>query len=408
MSEHQVLALKYRPRRFEDMVGQRAPRALLRQMIRTEKIPNALMLAGSYGSGKTTVARIVAAALNCEADSPEQRPCGGCATCQSIVDCRSSDVTEVDAASSGLVDDIREIRQQMRFQPIGRYRVVIFDECHEMTVKGQQALLKILEEPPPRVISIFATTNVDRVLDTIVSRCFLVQFQRITVKDIASRLSYIAKNEGMELSPDLALAIADRSHGAMRDAVMTLDQCSLVNIRSVEQLAMLMGDSNVTLNLIAAMLKNDLPTAFEHVREGLESLPSPSELVSRLVVSMQRLLVLSSLPSGAQSSPLAPPATDAERALAANVAPARLVAGMRVVWEYHRSIAPAVDAFASMNLLVVMLSQALSGTQATGRVSAPAVSRTSSSSSVMSNTSAGSSAPAETVDDILARAASLQ
>jgi DNA polymerase-3 subunit gamma/tau len=377
-------------------------------MIRTEKIPNALMLAGSYGSGKTTVARIVAAALNCEAASPEQRPCGACATCQSIVDCRSSDVTEVDAASSGLVDDIREIRQQMRFQPIGRYRVVIFDECHEMTVKGQQALLKILEEPPPRVISIFATTNVDRVLDTIVSRCFLVQFQRITVKDIASRLSYIAKKEGMELSSDLALAIADRSHGAMRDAVMTLDQCSLVNIRSVEQLALLMGDSNVTLNLIAAMLKNDLPTAFEHVREGLESLPSPSELVSRLVVSMQRLLVLSSLPSGAQSSPLAPPATDAERALAVNVAPARLVAGMRVVWEYHRSIAPAVDAFAAMNLLVVMLSQALSGTQATGRVSTPAASRTSPSSSVMSNTSAGSSAPAETVADILARAASLQ
>lgn len=406
--EHQPLALRYRPRRFEDMVGQRAPRALLRQMIRTEKIPNGLMLAGAWGSGKTTVARIVAAALNCEQDSIELRPCGVCPTCQSIIDCRSSDVIEVDAASSGLVDDIREIRQQMRFQPIGRYRVVIFDECHEMTVKGQQALLKILEEPPPRVISIFATTHVDRVLDTIVSRCFLVQFQRISVKDIASRLSYIAKKEGIGLSDDLALAIADRSHGAMRDAVMLLDQCSLVNIRSVDQLAMLMGDSNVVLNLIAAISKNDLPAAFEYVREGLESLPSPSELVSRLVTSMQRLLVLSALPSGAKSSPLAPPPTDAEVALAANLAPARLVAGMRVVWEYHRSIAPAVDAFASMNLLVVMLSQAISGGQPAGRVSSPVVSRTSSSSAAVSNTSSGSSAPAESVDDILARATSLQ
>jgi DNA polymerase-3 subunit gamma/tau len=404
----QPLTLKYRPRRFEDMVGQRAARTLLRQMIRTNHVPAGLLLCGAWGSGKTTSARIVAAALNCEAENPEHRPCGGCTTCQAIVDCRSTDVIEIDAASSGLAEDMRELRQQVRFQPLGRYRVVILDESHELTPRGQQTLLKVLEEPPPRVIFILCTTNPDRMLDTVVSRCFIVQFQRITVKDIAARLGFIAKHEGIELSPGLAMAIADRSQGAMRDAVMLLDQCSMVNIQTVEQLTLLMGDSQVVLNLIAAMLKNDLPAAFGHVREGLETLPSPSELVSRIVSTLQRLLVLSSLPSGVESSPLSPPATEAERALAANLAPVRAVAGMRVIWEYHRSIAPTVDAFAAMNLLVVMLSQALAGAQPSARVSGSSSSRTPSPTAALSNTSSGSSAPAETVDDILARAASMQ
>lgn len=398
------LTLKYRPRRFEDMVGQKPARVLLMQMIRTGKVPPALLLHGSWGSGKTTSARIVAAALNCEAEDPAARPCGGCETCRLVVDGKSTDVTEIDAASSGGAEDMRDLRQQVRFAPLGRYRVIVLDECHELTVKGQQALLKVLEEPPPRVIFILATTNVDKVLETISSRCFLVQFQRITVKDIAERLLYIASQEGLPLSQEMALAIADRSQGAMRDAVMLLQQCSLVGVQTPEHLSVLMGDSTVTLRLIEALSKADYPTAFACVREGLEALPSPQDLVARLVGSLTRLLTLASLQGSRDAAPLSPPATESEWVLASKLDPARLVMAMRVVWEYSSRIAPATDAFAAMELLAVMLGQALAGGQ-TPRVSQPSTpTLTSQDRTVVSNTSVGASSPAATVDDILASA----
>lgn len=402
----QPLTLKYRPRSFPDMVGQRAARVTLTQMIRTGRIPPALVLHGSWGSGKTTSARIVAAALNCEHEDVTVRPCGKCPTCEAIVDGKSSDVIEIDAASSGLVEDIRDLRQHLRFQPLRRYRVAILDECHELTVKAQQALLKVLEEPSPRVVFILPTTNVDRLLPTITSRCFSVRFQRITVTDIADRVLYIARQEGFPVSRELALGIADRSQGALRDAVMLLDQCMLVGIQTPDQLAVLLGDSNVAVRIIEALAKGDLPEAFEASRAGLEALPSPSDLIGRLVTTLRRLLVLSSLQGGTEAAPLTPPATEAERALAPNLAPARLVAALRVVWDYYRSIAPAADAFAAMDLVVVMLGQALSGSQiATSKpaVSANAPAVTSADTSGAPNTSTGSSAPAETVDDILAR-----
>lgn len=401
MSEStQPLTLKFRPRRFQDMVGQKPARVLLMQMLRTGNVPPALLLHGSHGSGKTSSARIVAASLNCEADIMEARPCGRCPTCQAIVDGKSSDVIEIDAASSGLAEDMRELRQQVRFHPISRYRAVILDEAHELSVKGQQTLLKVLEEPPPHVVFILATTNVDKVLDTIASRCFLVQFQRITAKDIAARLLFIAETEDLALSEELALAIAERSAGAMRDAVMLLQQCALVGVQTPEHLQMLMGDSDLPVRLVAALVAADYPTAFELAREGLETLPSPSELISRVVSVLRRVLVLSSLHSGAASAPLVPPATDAERAVAANLAPARAVAGMRMVWDYYRSVAPALDAYAAMDLVVVMLGQALSGAQA------PTVkSKTHSIPTSVPNSSMGTASPAATVDDILASAA---
>jgi DNA polymerase III subunit gamma/tau len=398
----QPLTLKYRPRRFDDMVGQQAARVLLMQMIRTDKVPPALLLHGSWGSGKTTAARIVAAALNCELEDPEARPCGGCATCQAVVDGKSSDVTEIDAASSGGAEDMRELRQQVRYQPVGRYRVVLLDEAHELTTKGQQALLKVLEEPPSRVVFLLVTTNADRLLNTIASRCFSVQFRRITLNDLSDRLLYIAKAEDMPLSPDLALAIADRSQGAMRDAVMLLQQCALVGVSTPDQLSMLMGDSNVTLRLIEALAQGDYPRAFECSREGLESLPSPQDLVTRVVGSLTRLLVLTSTQRAAEAVPLAPPATGAEVALAAKLNAPALVSALRVVWEYSARIVPTTDAFAAMELLTVMLGQALSGGIATTVTPART---TRQDSTPTPKSPAGSSSPAENVDDILARAA---
>lgn len=404
-SSAQPLTLKYRPRRFADMVGQKAARVLLLQMILKDKVPPALLLHGAWGSGKTTSARIVASALNCEREVPQERPCGGCVTCQAIVDGKSSDVIEIDAASSGLAEDMRDLRQQVRVQPLARYKVVVLDECHELTAKGQQTLLKVLEEPPPNVVFILATTNVDRVLETIASRCFLVQFQRITLEDISSRLLYIAQQEGFPLSRELALAIADRSHGAMRDAVMLLDQCTLVGVQTPEHLVQLMGDNDVALRLIEALVKGDYAGAYACSREGLQALPSPADLMARVVDALQRQLVLASLKGSGASSPLSPPPTEAELALAGWVEPLRVVTALGAVWDYHRTVLPVNDAFTAMDLLISKLFAALfSGKRATPRPSHTSV--TGSNLTDEPNTPAGSSAPAGSVDDFLANGGS--
>jgi DNA polymerase-3 subunit gamma/tau len=373
-------------------------------MIQQNKVPPALLLYGSWGSGKTTSARIVAAALNCEQDDVTQRPCGKCPTCEATVDGKSTDVIEIDAASSGGVEEARELRQQVRMQPIARWRVVILDECHELTVKAQQALLKILEEPGERLVFLFVTTNANKMLPTIASRCFSVQFRRISLQDIAGRLQHIAQQERFDLSPELALAIADRSQGALRDAIMLLEQSQLVSVSTPDELAMLMGDSNLSLKLIDCLSHGDLPGAYDTVNTQLQSLPSPQDVVARVVDSLTRLLILASQ-RGSDGVTLAPPAVEAERALAANLEPARLVSALSVVWDYSANIVRTNDGFAAMQLLVVMLHKALASPISAASKPARTSSMTRSDSSALPNTSAGaSSSPAVTVDDILASA----
>jgi DNA polymerase-3 subunit gamma/tau len=397
----QPLTLKFRPRKFSDITGQQAVRVVMSQLVRSGKIPGGVFLHGGWGAGKTSTARIFAAALNCEQEDPADRPCGGCGTCRAIVDNRSTDVTEIDAASMGRAEDMRELRQAARFAPTRRYRVFILDEVHGLSTAAFQVLLKLLEEPPPNVVMVLATTDKGKVPDTIVSRCFGLEFKRITVPDIAKRLQYIAGQEQVELSPELALAIASRSQGALRDAVMMLDQCLLVGVRTPDQLAKLLGDSDVELHLISALVRGDLPEAFVQARVGLEALPAPRDLVGRLVACLRRLLVLSSLQSAASESSVVPPAVAAELSLAASVPAARLVVALRVIWDYYRSVAPAANAFAAMDLVVVLLGEALSGKTPASR--SGAISSVSSSGAAP-KTSAGSASPLS-VEDILASAA---
>jgi len=229
----------------------------------------------------------------------------------------------------------------------------------------------------------------------------LVQFRKITVNDIADRLMYIAGKESIPLSQEMALAIADRSQGALRDAVMLLQQTALVGARTPEHLSVLLGDTNVALRLVEALSSVDYPGAYACAREGLESLPSPAELVGRVVVCLRRLLVTASLQGSTAASPLSPPASEAELVLAQKVPVARLVAALRVVWEYYRVIAPAADAYAAMDLVVAMLGQALSGPQAVSKSSSASSSESYGSTP---NTLAGSSAPTRTVEEILASA----
>lgn len=224
---HLALPLKYRPMTFSDVVGQENVVKTLRNAIESNRIANAYLFIGSRGIGKTTLSRIFAKALNCrhEGDSGSIEPCGKCVNCHEIAAGRSLDVIELDAASHNKVEDVRPIIEAVQFQPVtSKYKIFIIDECHMLSAAAWNALLKTLEEPPPYVKFVFATTEGDKVLATIVSRCQRFDLRRIQTNDIVSRLKYICGKENIDADEDALLAIARGAEGGMRDALSSLDQ----------------------------------------------------------------------------------------------------------------------------------------------------------------------------------------
>ena len=226
MSEktHIALPLKYRPMTFADVVGQEHVVKTLRHAIESGRIGNAYLFIGPRGIGKTTMSRIFAKALNCT--SPDGvEPCGKCTNCQEIAAGRSIDVLELDAASHNKVEDVRPIIEAVQFRPASaKYKIFIIDECHMLTTAAWNALLKTLEEPPPWVRFVFATTEGDKVLATIISRCQRFDLRRIQTHDIVARLKHICACEGIDAADDALLAIARGAEGGMRDALSSLDQ----------------------------------------------------------------------------------------------------------------------------------------------------------------------------------------
>ena len=221
---HVALPLKYRPMTFEDVVGQEHVVKTLRHAIESGRIANAYLFVGPRGIGKTTLSRIFAKALNCLSPKGVE-PCGECENCRQIAEGRALDVTELDGASHNKVEDVKPIIDAVQFKPTAsKYKIFIVDECHMLSNAAWNALLKTLEEPPPYVKFIFATTEGDKMLATIVSRCQRFDLRRIQTHQIVSRLSYICGKEGIKASEDALLAIARGAEGGMRDALSSLDQ----------------------------------------------------------------------------------------------------------------------------------------------------------------------------------------
>ncbi len=219
-----IFARKYRPQAFEDMVGQRSVVQTLQNAIRTKRVTQAYLFSGMRGTGKTTAARILAKALNC-VQGPTPTPCNVCEECKAIVEDRSLDVLEIDGASSGGIDQIRTLRESLKYKPIhSRTKVIIIDEVHQVTGPAFNALLKTLEEPPAGTVFIFATTEFNKVPATIVSRCQHFEFKKISRKEIINHLMDIAKKENITISPNGLGLIADASEGSLRDAQSLLDQ----------------------------------------------------------------------------------------------------------------------------------------------------------------------------------------
>ena len=222
--EHIALPLKYRPSTFEDVVGQEHVVKTLRHAIEANRIANAYLFIGPRGIGKTTLSRIFAKALNCTSPNGVE-PCGECENCREIASGHSLDVVELDAASHNKVEDVKPIIETVQFRPAkSKYKIFIIDECHMLTNAAWNALLKTLEEPPSHVRFIFATTEGDKVLATIVSRCQRFDLRRIQASDIFARLKYICGKENITAEDDALLAIARGADGGMRDALSSLDQ----------------------------------------------------------------------------------------------------------------------------------------------------------------------------------------
>jgi DNA polymerase-3 subunit gamma/tau len=219
-----VIARKWRPKTFEEVIGQEYITRTLKNAIKNERIAHAYLFSGPRGIGKTTIARIFAMALNC-AEGPTTTPCGVCDPCQKIFNGNDIDCIEIDGASNRGIDEIRNLKERVMLVPSrGRYKVYIIDEVHMLTREAFNALLKTLEEPPPHVIFIFATTEPHKVLDTIVSRCQHFAFNRISIEDISKQLKRIAVKEKIEISEDAIDFIARRSDGALRDAQSLLEK----------------------------------------------------------------------------------------------------------------------------------------------------------------------------------------
>ncbi|HME11927.1 MAG TPA: DNA polymerase III subunit gamma/tau, partial [Candidatus Acidoferrum sp.] len=224
MSNYQVIARKWRPQTFRDLVGQEHVTETLKNAIEKDRVAHAYIFSGARGVGKTTAARILAKALNC-LNGPTANPCGVCAACQEIATGTSLDVIEIDAASNRGIDQIRELREMVRYAPAAsRHKVVILDEAHMLTTEASNALLKTLEEPPDRVIFVMATTEPENLEDTIRSRSQHFHFRALTFAEIAGRLEHIAKEENLKIEPGALAVIARMAEGSLRDALSLLEQ----------------------------------------------------------------------------------------------------------------------------------------------------------------------------------------
>lgn len=329
----QALTLKYRPATFEDLAGQRAVSVILRKMCATGQVPPALLFSGSRGTGKTSTARIVTAALNCQ---QPPGPCRTCPSCRAVAAGTSMDLLEVDAAGNGLVDDIRKLRDHVLYGTGGAWRVVILDEAHAMSSAAFNALLKVLEEPPPQTVFILATTEPHRVLDTVVSRCMSFTFTRLSVADIVERLDQITTAEGVRLEPALARLLAERADGAMRDAVMALDQAIRAGITTAQAYRDLIGDTDPGPALITAICGGELGTAYTMLDALLASTSEVSTLGTAMIETLRDVCVLhAGAPLTVQG-----PALTARQQLAARLSVAEVRTLMQVLWDWKTRFPP--------------------------------------------------------------------
>lgn len=294
-----ALYRRWRPQNFDTLVGQQPVKQALTNALTSGRIAHAYLFAGPRGTGKTSTARILAKALNCE-HGPTPNPCGECDNCRRIAEGSSMDVFEIDAASNRGIDEIKTLRDQLAFTPVDcRYKVYIIDEVHMLTTEAFNALLKTLEEPPSHVIFILATTDPHKIPATIHSRCQRFDFRRVTVDEIVQHLAMVAQSSGLDADEEALRLIAIQSEGGMRDALSLLDQCGVmaqkITAVTVREVLGIVGREALR-DLVEAIGKQDVPGALAQLSALLEQGKDVRQIMTELIEYLRALLLFKAVP----------------------------------------------------------------------------------------------------------------
>jgi DNA polymerase-3 subunit gamma/tau len=292
----QALYRKYRPQQWDAVVGQDHVVTTLKNAIAADRVAHAYLFAGSRGTGKTTLARLLAKAVNCTNPDPTKRPDNECENCKAVNENRFLDLIEIDAASNTSVDDVRDLRDKINFTPSqGQYKVYVIDEAHMLSNAAFNALLKTLEEPPPHAIFVLATTEIHKIPATVLSRCQRHEFRRVPVDEIVTNLKKIVKAENIQSDDDALIQIARQSAGGMRDAQSLLDQLSSTGDRITLALAQTVlgtATSQSVLDVITAIMDHDPAHGLESIHKALDAGADPRSLARQLVEYLRGLMLI--------------------------------------------------------------------------------------------------------------------
>lgn len=339
MSEkYQALYRKWRPMTFDDVVGQNHITETLKHELASEKIGHAYLFCGTRGTGKTTTAKIFSRAVNCE-NPKDGEPCNVCDTCKGIIDGRIMDVYEMDAASNNGVDAIRNLREEVIYTPAGcKYKVYIIDEVHMLTIQAFNALLKTLEEPPEHALFILATTEPQKIPQTILSRCQRYDFKRIGVDDIAGRLKKLAAAEGINATEDALELIAEIGDGSMRDALSVLDRCSAFGeeLRR-ENVSEIVGivDERVLFNITEDVISNNVSGAIAKLDGLLNMGKDVLTFFEDYIEHLRSVLLCNECEKPERVLEKSPEAIEKYKSQAERLTATQLIYGITVLNEYH-------------------------------------------------------------------------
>jgi len=292
----QALYRKWRPLLWDEVVGQQHVVQTLTNAVRADRVGHAYLFAGPRGTGKTTIARLIAKAVNCLNEDPAKRPCNECEHCKAVNENRFLDLIEIDAASNTSVDDVRDLRDKINFAPSqGKYKIYIIDEVHMLSTAAFNALLKTLEEPPPHAIFVLATTEIHKIPATVLSRCQRHEFRRVPVDEIAGHLKRIAEDEKIEVDDDALTLIARQSAGGMRDAISLLDQLSSTGQKidlALTQTVLGTATSQTVLDLIASLADQQPAPAMDAIHRALDAGADPRSLARQIVDYLRGLMLV--------------------------------------------------------------------------------------------------------------------